>query len=197
MGTCSSNMDNRLVLLPAAVLLWACYAPADAYRCSNPDVCLQWYNDIYYQTEYGMDLEKIENLIEKHCKKIGDTKPFSKMCYYMQGVKRKVSKDMKQGAPAELACKRYIDADQAICELRFPKKLDPSMDLEKMRVKELRHLMQEYEVECTNCLEKSDMIKRIRETIMKPEKELWAGPGKAGVVHTTTIRCWYCTTALP
>jgi len=52
------------------------------------------------------------------------------------------------------------------------KKLDASMNLEKMRVKELRHLMQEYEVECINCLEKSDMIKRIRETIMKPTKEL-------------------------
>ena len=151
-------------------------------------------------------------------------------CYYMLGVKRTVSKDMKQGvsrisvffggtdrvllqAPAEIACKRYTAADDSICELRFrelivvinesphtrfqfaqclswlpvqwsclyclidwmygvAKKLDASMNLEKMRVKELRHLMQEYEVECINCLEKSDMIKRIRETIMKPTKEL-------------------------
>merc|ERR1719253_416971 len=164
-------MDSRLLLLPLALVLVSC-VPASAYRCSNPDVCIQWYNDIYYKTEYGQTNEQIEQLIEKHCDKIGDTKPFSKMCYYMMGVKRKVSNDLKQGAPAELACKRYIDSDQAICELRFPKKLDPSMNLEKMRVKELRHLMQEYEVECTNCLEKSDMIKRIRETIMKDSKEL-------------------------
>lgn len=56
--------------------------------------------------------------------------------------------------------------------VRAAKKLDSNMNLEKMRVKELRHLMQEYEVECPNCLEKSDMIKRIRETILKPTKEL-------------------------
>lgn len=51
------------------------------------------------------------------------------------------------------------------------KKLDSNLNLEKMRVKELRHLMQEHEVECPNCLEKSDMIKRIRETILKPDKK--------------------------
>jgi len=37
----------------------------------------------------------------------------------MLGVKRTVSKDMKQGAPAELACKRYAQKDDSICELRF------------------------------------------------------------------------------
>merc|ERR1719263_142048 len=162
---------QQLVSLLLALICFVNFAPASA-RCSNPDVCVKWYNDIYYKTEYGQSLEKIENLIDKECKKIGDEKPMNKMCYYMMGVKRMVSKDMKQGAPAELACKRYTDKDASICELRFPKKLDPNMNLEKMRVKELRHLMREYEVECVNCLEKSDMIKRIRETIMKPTKEL-------------------------
>jgi len=36
------------------------------------------------------------------------------------------------------------------------------MNLEKMRVKQLRELMQEFGVDCPNCLEKSDMIKRIK-----------------------------------
>ena len=36
------------------------------------------------------------------------------------------------------------------------------MDLNKMRVKQLRELMQEFGVDCPNCLEKSDMIKRIK-----------------------------------
>lgn len=163
--------SQQAAFLFLSVICFVNLEQADA-RCADPAVCVQWYNDIYYQTEYGSSLLKIESLIEKQCEKIGDTKPMSKMCYYMLGVKRTVSKDMKQGAPAELACKRYTAADDSICELRFPKKLDASMNLEKMRVKELRHLMQEYEVECINCLEKSDMIKRIRETIMKPTKEL-------------------------
>ena len=79
--------------------------------------------------------------------------------------------------------------------------LDKNMDLNKMRVKALRELMQvttprsatlllsfrpwsspslcsqppsaqEFGVDCPNCLEKSDMIKRIQETIMKDKKEL-------------------------
>merc|ERR1712159_343092 len=158
------SMIARSRLLPAlALVLFASLSPAAA-RCNDPAVCIQWYNDIFNTIDYSWSHEKVESHIQKHCDSVKNTKPFDKMCYYILGVKRKVSKDMLQGAPAELACKRYADADQSICSLRFPKKLDPSMDLQKMRVKELRHLMQEYEVDCPNCLEKSDMIKRIKET---------------------------------
>merc|ERR1711907_598230 len=90
----------------------------------------------------------------------------------LEGVKRKISKDLANGAPAELACKRLSKADSAICELKEPRKLDKNMDLSKMRVKQLRELMQEFGVDCPNCLEKSDMIKRIKETIMSDKKEL-------------------------
>merc|ERR1712196_70794 len=127
-------------LFPAlALVCLASVSPAAAAACKDPVVCKQWYNDIFNTIDYSWSNEKVEAQIDKHCKKIGEQKPFSKMCYYTQGVKRKISKDMLQGAPAELACKRYT--------------------------------AQDHEVECPNCLEKSDMIKRIRETILKPDKK--------------------------
>merc|ERR1712080_253763 len=169
MGALGRTMNALTHFLALALVCALSLSPVSA-ACKDPVVCKQWYNDIFNTIDYSWSNEKVEKTIEKHCAKIGDVKPFSKMCYYMMGVKRKVSTDMLQGAPAELACKRYAAMDPDIRTLRFPKKADPNMNLEKMRVKELRHLMQEYEVECPNCLEKSDMIKRIRETILKPTK---------------------------
>merc|ERR1719326_2356260 len=89
--------------------------------------------------------------------------------YNIEGVRRKISKDLANGVPAELACKRLAKADAAICELKEPRKLDKNINLEKMRVKQLRELMQEFGVDCPNCLEKSDMVKRIKATILKDE----------------------------
>lgn len=139
----------------------------------NTAVCQKFYNGVYNSIEASewKNEEKVENRIGKWCK-ANKVRPFDKMCYYIEGVKRKISKDLMSGAPAELACKRYAKADDAICTLKEPRKLDKNMDLDKMRVKQLRELMQEFGVDCPNCLEKSDMIKRIKATIMSDKKEL-------------------------
>merc|ERR1711939_426966 len=172
MGIARAVMNTRVIasLLVAAVVCLS--TSADAADCDTR-VCQKFYNGVYEmigQNEWK-NQEKIENKIDKWCSK-NKVRPFDKMCYYIEGVKRKISKDLMNGAPAELACKRYAKGDDAICTLKEPRKLDPNMDLNKMRVKQLRELMQEFGVDCPNCLEKSDMIKRIQETIMSDKKEL-------------------------
>jgi len=131
-------------------------------------VCVKFYQGVYDsigENEWNNE-EKIENRITKWCA-ANNVRPFDKMCYYIEGIKRKIGKDLKTGAPAELACKRLAQKDDAICTLKEPRKLDANINLDKMRVKQLRELMQEFGVDCPNCLEKSDMIKRIKSTIMK------------------------------
>jgi len=156
----------------ALVLVVACVSLSDAAEC-NTGVCEKFYNGVYASIEQNewKNAEKVENRIDKWCK-ANKVRPFDKMCYYIDGVKRKISKDLMTGAPAELACKRLAKGDEDICTLKEPRALDKNMDLNKMRVKALRELMQEFGVDCPNCLEKSDMIKRIQETIMKDKKEL-------------------------
>merc|ERR1712072_1674299 len=103
MGTpLQSNMNTLVSAL--ALALAVSLSPVSAAACKDPAVCKQWYNDIFNTIDYSWSNEKVESHIDKHCAKIGDQKPFSKMCYYMHGIKRKVSKDMLGGAPAELAC---------------------------------------------------------------------------------------------
>merc|ERR1719487_2810077 len=151
-------------LLALAAL--ACLASTTEAACASTAVCQKFYNGVLETTGGVKDLEKLENKISKWCA-ANKVRPFDKMCYYIEGVKRKISKDLMQGAPAELSCKRLATGDSAICTLKEPRKLDPNMNLQKMRVKQLRELMQEFGVDCPNCLEKSDMIKRINEKILK------------------------------
>merc|ERR1711939_508138 len=159
----------KIVIVCAVVL--ACVFLESEAAC-NTKVCQKFYQGVYDSIESSewTNAEKVENRIDKWCK-ANKVRPFDKMCYYIDGVKRKISRDLMAGAPAELACKRYAQKDDALCALKEPRKLDPNMNLNKMRVKQLRELMQEFGVDCPNCLEKSDMVKRIESTIMA-KKEL-------------------------
>merc|ERR1711912_228997 len=171
MGTLTRTMvSHASALLVATDLFAACIASTEA-KCDTR-VCEKFYNGVYESIKDNewTDEVAIETRITKWCK-ANQVRPFDKMCYYIEGIKRKISKDLKMGTPAELSCKRLGQKDEAICTLKEPRKLDPNMNLSKMRVKQLRELMQEFGVDCPNCLEKSDMIKRIQSTIMG-KKEL-------------------------
>merc|ERR1712093_131372 len=173
MGALASSSSSLLkeeeemkTFVLAAVVLACVFLESEA-KC-NTKVCEKFYQGVYDSVEMSewSSLEKVENRITKWCK-ANKVRPFDKMCYYIEGVKRKISKDLSNGTPAELACKRLAQKDDAICALKEPRKLDPDMNLNKMRVKQLRELMQEFGGDCPNCLEKSDMIKRINEKILK------------------------------
>merc|ERR1711934_1042905 len=161
---------NQEMMKVFAVLLVALACVTFSEAACNTKVCEKFYQGVYdsVQQNEWTDAEKVENRIDKWCRE-NKVRPFDKMCYYIEGVKRKISKDLMGGAPAELACKRYAQKDDALCTLKEPRKLDENIDLEKMRVKQLRELMQEFGVDCPNCLEKSDMVKRIKATILKDE----------------------------
>merc|ERR1712146_740190 len=161
-----SERKMMKVVIVSALAAFLCVVTSDA--ACDTRVCEKFYSGVYnsIQQNEWTNAEKVENRIDKWCA-ANKVRPFDRMCYYIDGIKRKISKDLMTGAPAELACKRLGKADDAICTLKEPRKLDPNMNLQKMRVKQLRELMQEFGVDCPNCLEKSDMIKRIQATIMK------------------------------
>jgi hypothetical protein len=81
-------------------------------------------------------------------------------------VKRDVSTAVKVGAPIERVCKKLARATPEVCGLRFPEKLDLSkIDLGKLRVKQLKNILNERGVACEGCLEKSDFVKRVEATM--------------------------------
>merc|ERR1712196_640839 len=99
------------------------------------------------------DDEKVFKKMEKVCRTAeGKDKT---MCYYMGiqtdkgqgsagGTKKEIAGMFMRGIEAPRICKRTKKKDMQMCELRYPRKVDLSkIDFAKMRVKDLRKLMDE------------------------------------------------------
>lgn len=55
-----------------------------------------------------------------------------------------------------------------ICDLRFEKQIDlNAVDLKKLKVRDLKKILSDWDEECDGCLEKTDFIRRIEE--LKPK----------------------------
>lgn len=73
---------------------------------------------------------------------------------------------MKLGAPVDRICKKLARDTPEVCQLRFPEKLDLSKtDLNKLRVRQLKAILNERGVTCDGCLEKRDYVRRVEETM--------------------------------
>lgn len=87
-------------------------------------------------------------------------------CYYVTPVKRTFSNAVKLGAPVDRICKKLARDTPEVCQLRFPEKLDLSKtDLNKLRVRQLKAILNERGVTCDGCLEKRDYVRRVEETM--------------------------------
>merc|ERR1711871_1781269 len=84
------------------------------------------------------------------------------MCYYMGvgdsgqgtagGVKRDISSSFARGVNGKRLCKRLKKKDAQMCELKYEKKIDlTKVDLNKMRVKQLRKIMDDEGIACVGC----------------------------------------------
>merc|ERR1712146_826471 len=123
--------------------------------------------------------EEIENAISKHCTKSGSgstwkanpalTNPRDvKMCYYFEPIKRAISQPFSTGMPKAKVCKRLMQSNPEICEVKYPIKIEKKegeeVDYGKLRVKQLKTILDQRGVKCTGCTEKTDFIKKCQET---------------------------------
>ena len=95
----------------------------------------------------------------------------NRFCYYLGGLEEsatkivgELSKPLSWGLPAEKICERLSKKDSIICELRYEKTIDlKTVDLKKLRVKDLKKILNDWEERCENCIEKAEFIARIEE----------------------------------
>lgn len=70
--------------------------------------------------------------------------------------------------PADKICEKLKKKDAQICDLRFEKLIDlNTVDLKKLKVRDLKKILNDWDENCDGCLEKTDYIKRIEE--LKPK----------------------------
>ncbi|XP_015338996.1 cerebral dopamine neurotrophic factor [Marmota marmota marmota] len=150
------------------------------------EVCKEFLNRFYnYLIAKGVhfSLDTIENELISFCL---DTKgKENRLCYYLGATKdaatkilSEVTRPMSVHMPAMKICEKLKKMDSQICELKYEKNLDlASVDLQKMRVAELKQILHSWGEECKACAEKTDYVNLIKElapkyTAVHPKPEL-------------------------
>lgn len=120
---------------------------------------------------------KIEAKFKDLC--LSTKKAENRFCYYLGGLEEsatsivvEMSKPLSWGLPAEKVCEKLKKKDAQICDLRYEKTIDlRSVDLKKLKVRDLKKILSDWDEQCEGCIEKTDFIRRIEELKPKYVKE--------------------------
>ncbi|KPP74433.1 cerebral dopamine neurotrophic factor-like [Scleropages formosus] len=117
---------------------------------------------------------KVEEGLLKACG--GAAGKENRLCYYLGAtsdaatkVTGEVTRPMSFHLPVEKICERLQKMDSQICELRYEKHVvDFSKEsLSKLRVAELKNLLNSWGEVCRACIEKTDFVNLIQEVAPK------------------------------
>jgi len=115
----------------------------------------------------------IKVFLKKQCKAAKGKD--NRFCYYIGATEdaattmiNEVSRPLSHHMPVDVVCKKLKKKDSQICELKYEKEIDWSkVNLKKMRVKQLRKILDNWGEDCKGCIEKSDFINKIN--LLKPK----------------------------
>ncbi|EGW08890.1 Mesencephalic astrocyte-derived neurotrophic factor [Cricetulus griseus] len=139
-------------------------------------VCIS-YLGRFYQDLKDRDVTfspaTIEEELVKFCREARGKE--NRLCYYIGAtddaatkIINEVSKPLAHHIPVEKICEKLKKKDSQICELKYDKQIDLStVDLKKLRVKELKKILDDWGEMCKGCAEKSDYIRKINELMPK------------------------------
>ncbi|XP_042833001.1 mesencephalic astrocyte-derived neurotrophic factor [Panthera tigris] len=147
-----------------------------ALRPGDCEVCIS-YLGRFYQDLKDRDVtfspSSVEKELIKFCREARGKE--NRLCYYIGAtddaatkIINEVSKPLAHHIPVEKVCEKLKKKDSQICELKYDKQIDLStVDLKKLRVKELKKILDDWGETCKGCAEKSDYIRKINELMPK------------------------------
>jgi len=149
-------------------------APVSSLKKGECEVCvsvLDRFKETLTSEEASVPAS-IEKSFRKFCKALKMKE--NRFCYFLggtadaaTGILGEMSKPMSWGMPSDKICEKLRKKDKQICELTYEKQIDfATVDLKKLKVKDLKKILSGWDEGCDGCLEKSDFIKRIEE--LKP-----------------------------
>ncbi|XP_069315029.1 cerebral dopamine neurotrophic factor [Eulemur rufifrons] len=149
---------------------------AGGWPGADCEVCKEFLNRFYNSlVDRGVNfsLDTIEKELISFC--LDAKGKENRLCYYLGATKdaatkilSEVTRPMSVHMPAGKICDKLKKMDSQICELKYEKKLDlASVDLEKMRVAELKQILRSWGEECRACAEKTDYVDLIKELAPK------------------------------
>lgn len=148
----------------------------EALKEGECEVCVSFLGKFYEslkETDVKFNSADIETALIKSCKDARSKD--NRFCYYIGATSdaatkiiNEVSKPLSYHVPVEKICEKLKKKDSQICELKYDKQLDLStVDLKKLKVKDLKKILEEWGESCKGCAEKSDFIRKITELMPK------------------------------
>ncbi|PBC30081.1 Mesencephalic astrocyte-derived neurotrophic factor [Apis cerana cerana] len=165
---------NSSVLLTLSIVIGLIYTVI-ALKNDECEVCIntveRFVNTL--SEDVKIDTKKIETAFKEFCK--GTKSKENRFCYYLGGLEEsatgilsELSKPISWSMPANKICEKLKKKDSQICDLRYEKQIDiNTVDLKKLKVRDLRKILSDWDETCDGCIEKTDFIKRIEE--LKPK----------------------------
>ncbi|XP_043564421.1 mesencephalic astrocyte-derived neurotrophic factor [Chiloscyllium plagiosum] len=159
-----------------AVALVFFVTSSKALKEGECEVCLSFL-ERFYNSLKEQDVDFTPDVIEEHliqqCKDVKSKE--NRFCYYIGAtgdaatkIVKEVSRPMSNHVPVTKICEKLKKSDSQICDLKYDKQVDLStVDLKKLRVKELRKILDEWGESCKGCAEKSDFIRKITDLMPK------------------------------
>ncbi|XP_063710668.1 mesencephalic astrocyte-derived neurotrophic factor homolog [Symsagittifera roscoffensis] len=176
-------MYAQLCVSTLLLILYACALEAKLKE-GDCEVCIQFLTKFEQSLtdEDRKTPESLEKKLRATCKTAKNKD--ERFCYYIgaaetsaTGIIQQVVKPVKMFMPAAKICENKLKPlDSQICALQYEKQIDlDSVDLNKLRVKELKKILETWDETCKGCTEKTDYIKLINELkpkYQKPKQEL-------------------------
>ncbi|XP_069048072.1 cerebral dopamine neurotrophic factor [Lepisosteus oculatus] len=102
----------------------------------------------------------------------------NRLCYYLGAtadaatkMTSEVTRPMSFHVPVQKICEKLKKMDSQICELKYETQLElNSVDLSKLRVAELKNILNSWGEVCRACIEKTDFVNLIQELAPKHTK---------------------------
>nr|CAD7265408.1 unnamed protein product [Timema shepardi] len=179
-ATGSNNLQHKMKpcsphLLPVTVVVATLFlGTVLSLKKEDCEVCItvveRFSNSL--SPEVKSDTKKIENAFRDFCKALKNKE--NRFCYYLGGMEDsatgilgELSKPLSWSLPADKICEKLKKMDNQICDLRYDKTIDlKTVELKKLKVRDLRKILNDWDEVCEGCIEKTDFIKRIEE--LKP-----------------------------
>ena len=176
-----------LLLIVLVVFLQYMHTIEAAKKAKTPDpkeceVCIQnleYIDAMLPEKSDKRSVAKVEEAIGKHCTKSGfgsEWKPNPalkspkdvKMCYYFEPIKKAVAQPFSSGMPKQKVCQKLKKDNPEICDVRYPIKVEKKdgekVNYGKMRVKDLKKILDQRGEKCSGCTEKHEYVKKCEDT---------------------------------
>lgn len=167
-------MLSQILVLFSAFGLF--YASGTQVTEENCEVCVKFLSKFINTLEENVksSTSKIEDEFRKFCEEAKLHKD-NRFCYYVGGLKEsatgmlgEISKPVSWSMPADKICQKLRKMDTQICDLKYDKKIDlAKVDVNKLKVNDLKKILSDWGETCRGCSEKSDYVRMVKELLPK------------------------------